>query len=121
MKTITTEELINLQDNDEIFTLVNTLAANEFQKTKIPGAINVPQESEDFVTRVEEYAGGKDQPIVVYCASRQCNSSEQAAQKLEEAGFTDVARYTDGAAAWQKEVGEVSSHGRQSRYSDENA
>lgn len=121
MKTITTEELKKFQENDEAFTLVNTLAANEFKKTKIPGAINVPQESEDFATLVEEQAGGKDEPIVVYCASRQCNSSEEAAQKLEAAGFTDVYRYTDGAAGWQKETGAVSSHGSRNRSPDENA
>jgi rhodanese-related sulfurtransferase len=107
MKTITTDGLKALQGQNGDLTLVNTLAADEFEKTKIPGATNIPLASGDFAARVEQEAGGKDKPVVVYCASQQCNSSEKAAQKLEAAGFTAVSRYTGGAAAWQKEAGEV--------------
>lgn len=106
MKTITTKELKALKNQNGNLTLVNTLAAEAFPKTKIPGAINVPLESDDFAARVEQEAGGKDKPIVVYCASQQCNSSETAARKLESAGFTAVSRYTGGAAAWQHEAEE---------------
>jgi rhodanese-related sulfurtransferase len=107
MKTITTGELKAQCGKPGGPTLVNTLAAEAFEKTKIPGAINVPLESGDFAARVEQEAGGKDKPVVVYCASRQCDSSEKAARELEAAGFTAVSRYTDGAAAWQKEAREV--------------
>ncbi len=109
MKTITTEDLKALKGQNGHLTLVNTLAADAFQKTKIPGAINIPLESDDFAARVEKEAGGKDKPVVVYCASQQCNSSEKAARKLESAGFTAVSRYTGGAAAWQQETEEVPS------------
>src|SRR5690349_20911397 len=107
MKTITTDDLKALKGQNRGLTLVNTLAAEAFEKTNIPGAINVPLESDDFAARVEKEAGGKDQPVVVYCASEQCNSSEKAARKLQSAGFTDVSRYTGGAAAWQQEVAEA--------------
>jgi rhodanese-related sulfurtransferase len=107
MKTIKTDELKAVKGQNGGLTLVNTLAANEFEKTKIPGATNIPLASSDFAARVEHEAGGKDKPVVVYCASQQCNSSEKAAQELEAAGFTAVSRYTGGAAAWNKEAGEV--------------
>jgi rhodanese-related sulfurtransferase len=107
MKTITTDELKALKGQNGDVTLVNTLGAEAFEKTKIPGAINVPLESGDFAAHVEQEAGGKDKPVVVYCASQQCDSSEKAARKLEAAGFTAVSRYTGGAAAWQKEAGEA--------------
>jgi rhodanese-related sulfurtransferase len=107
MKTITTDELKASRDKKEKVTLVNTLGAEAFEKTNIPGAINVPLDNRDFAARVEQAAGGKDKPVVVYCASQQCNSSEKAAQKLEAAGFTAVSRYTGGAAAWAKEAGEM--------------
>ena len=109
MKTITTEDLKALKDQNGDLTLVNTLAAEAFAKTKIPGAINVSLESDDFAARVEQEAGGKNKPVVVYCASQQCDSSEKAARKLESAGFTAVSRYTGGAAAWQQEAEEVAS------------
>ena len=107
MKTITTDGLKALQGQNGDLTLINTLGSEAFEKTKIPGAINVPLDSGDFAAREEQEAGGKDTPVVVYCASAQCNSSEKAAEKLEAAGFTAVSRYTGGAAALEKEAGEV--------------
>jgi rhodanese-related sulfurtransferase len=107
MKTISTDQLKGLREKNGGLTLVNTLEADSFEKTRIPGAVNVPLNSSDFMTRVEQEAGGKHKPIVVYCASEQCNSSEKAAKKLEDAGFTAVSRYTGGAAAWKKEAEEV--------------
>jgi rhodanese-related sulfurtransferase len=107
MKTITTDALKALLDQNEDLTLVNTLSAESFEKTKIPGAVNVPLSDNEFASHVERIAGGRDQSIVVYCANQQCDASEKAAEKLEAAGFTDVSRYTGGAAAWAKEAGEV--------------
>jgi rhodanese-related sulfurtransferase len=107
MKTITTDALKALLDQNEDLTLVNPLAPESFEKTKISGAVNVPLSDSEFASHVERIAGGKDQPIVVYCANQQCDASEKAAEKLEAAGFTDVSRYTGGAAAWQKEAGEM--------------
>ena len=78
-----------------------------FEKTEIPGAINVPLDDDDFVARVEKQAGGKDKPVVVYCASQQCNSSEKAAEQLENAGFTAITDYAGGFKAWQEEAAEV--------------
>lgn len=107
MKTITTEGLKTLQGQNRSLALINTLAADEFEKTKIPGATNIPQASSDFAARVEQAAGGKNMPVVVYCGSQQCNSSEKAAQKLEAAGFTAVSRYAGGAEAWRQESEKV--------------
>ncbi len=107
MKTITTKKLKELLDKHCDLTLINTLGAHSFERTRIPGAINVPQDHSDFVQRVEQQVGGKDKPIVVYCANLTCDSSEKAAKILEEAGFTAVLRYPGGFAAWEKEAGEV--------------
>ena len=107
MKTITTDTLKTLLDQGRDLTLVNTLGADAFEKTKIPGAFNVPLSDSEFASHVERISGGKDQTIVVYCANQHCNASEKAAEKLEAAGFTDVTRYTGGAAAWAKEAGEM--------------
>ena len=107
MNTITTDKLKSLRNKRPGLTLVNTLGAESFEKTRIPGAINVPLDDSDFVQQVDRQAGGKDAPVVVYCASQQCNSSEKAAEKLEAAGFAAVSRYTGRAAAWQQEAGEV--------------
>jgi rhodanese-related sulfurtransferase len=106
MKTIGTNELKSLLDKHGVL-LVNTLAAESFEKTRIPTAVNIPLDDRDFVERVENEAGGKDKPVVVYCASQQCNSSEWAAEKLETAGFAQVLDYAGGFTEWQDEAAEA--------------
>jgi rhodanese-related sulfurtransferase len=106
MQTITTDQLKVLREaSGGALALINTLPEDQFQATRIPGAHHVPLESSDFVERVERLAGGRTQPVVVYCASSECPSSHQAAQQLTEAGFADVWHYEGGAQAWQ-EAGE---------------
>jgi len=100
MKSITTERLQTLQSENRDFLLVNTLDAEYFQKTKIPGSVNIPLLKDDFTTKVLEASGSKQKMVVTYCASDECNSSAQAAEKLEDAGF-NVADYEGGAKAWK--------------------
>jgi rhodanese-related sulfurtransferase len=107
MKTIEANELKVLLDGNEDVLLVNTLNAESFEKTRIPGAVNIPLEDEDFLARVEAQAGGKDKPVVVYCANQRCNSSEKAAEKLENAWFTAVTDFAGGFKAWQEEAANV--------------
>lgn len=107
MKTIDTSELKTLLEKNDDVLLVNTLSADSFEKTRIPQAVNIPLEESDFVKRVEKQAGGKDKPVVVYCASQQCNSSEKAAEKLENAGFTQIIDFAGGFKAWQEEAAEA--------------
>lgn len=102
MKPMSTDELKTmLTGSDGKLTVVNTLPPEHFTKTQIPGSINIPEQSEDFAARVEAAAGSKNQPVVVYCASQQCDSSTRAAEKLDAAGFAMVYDYQDGAQGWQ--------------------
>jgi rhodanese-related sulfurtransferase len=100
MKSITTDRLQKLQNESDDFLLVNTLDAEHFPKTKIPGSVNIPQSQDDFTAKVLEASGSKQKLVVTYCASEECNSSTQAAKKLEDAGF-NVADYEGGAKAWK--------------------
>jgi rhodanese-related sulfurtransferase len=104
MKTITTAELQKLQSLDAGVPIINTLPRDAFEKTRIPGAISIPQDDSDFVDQVARAAGARDKKLVVYCANSQCDSSEKATKKLEEAGFTSVLTYKGGAEAWKKEA-----------------
>ncbi len=105
MKTITATELKDRRTRGDKFALINTLSPDSFAKTKIPGAMNIPLEEDDFTRKVEQAVGGKDRPVVVYCASEQCHSSTKAAEQLEQAGFSKVTDFEGGAEAW-KQAGE---------------
>lgn len=102
MKSISSDELkLMLDTSDGKLTLVNTLPPEHFAETRIPNSINIPQDSPDFVERVKERAGSLNQPVVVYCANKQCDSSEKAARKLDDAGFAAVYDFEGGAKDWQ--------------------
>ena len=105
MNTITAEELKTRQLKGERLTLINTLDAEGYDSTAIPGSVNIPLGTDDFEERVERTIGGKNQPVVVYCASRECPSSEKAAQRLKEAGFTEVFDFEGGAKEWKEHGG----------------
>ena len=102
MQTITAQEVKHLWDRGEDFLLVNTLPADKFAQTKIPGAVNIPESDGDFAARVLEKAGSKEKSIVVYCARRECDSSTKAMQKLLDAGFEEVWDFEEGAEGWRE-------------------
>ncbi|MEQ8849956.1 rhodanese-like domain-containing protein [Botrimarina sp.] len=101
MKTIDANELKKLKAQDDVL-IVNTLPEDKFESTEIPDAVNVPQEDPDFVEKVEKIAGGKSKPVVVYCASESCHSSDKAASKLEKAGYQEVYDFAAGAEGWRQ-------------------
>ena len=107
MQSITADQLKMKQNQGERLTLINTLSEDNFAKTEIPGSINIPLEASDFEQRVQQTLGGKNQPVVVYCASAECPSSTKAAERLEDAGFTDVMDFEGGAKEWQEEGGQL--------------
>ena len=104
MQTINAKTLEEKTRSSEEVLVINTLDAEHFDKTHIPGSVNIPQAADNFVSEVEKTAGRKDREIVVYCASESCDSSTKAAGKLNEAGFTNVKDFEGGAEGW-KEAG----------------
>ena len=100
MKPLTTEQLEKMIESGEQFELINVLPPDQFEEQHIAGSVNIPVADDNFVERVQQQAGGKDKPIVVYCASEACDASPKAAKKLEDAGFTNVYDYEGGTKAW---------------------
>lgn len=101
MQTISAQELKFMWDRGEDFLLVNTLAAADFPKTKIPGAANIPVSDPEFVNLVLQRTASKEKTIVLYGANSTCTNAVTAAQKLLDAGFIDVWIYEGGAEGWQ--------------------
>ena len=79
--------------------LVNALAREAFDDERIPGSISIPT-ADAMRTAIDVLA--KDQPIVVYCASRSCTASPALAQKLVDLGFTEVADFEGGIEEWER-------------------
>ena len=52
------------------------------------------------IDRVASIVTDKGQAIVLYCASATCQNSHQAAARLANQGYRDVAVYPGGKADW---------------------
>jgi len=102
MAHITTEQLRLLLESEEPVPLLNVLPEEQFRAGHIPGSLNVPLDTPDFVSRVEDLVGGKTRQLVVYCQNEACTASTRAVRRLEEAGFREVYEYDGGIDAWRK-------------------
>lgn len=104
MKTITAEQLNDVMEREDDWTLVDVLHREQYEKEHIPGAHNIPLQSDDFVDQVNELVDSEDGRVIVYCANDACELSPQAARKLERAGFDNVIDFEGGIEEW-KEAG----------------
>lgn len=101
MKSLTATEFDEKFGSNDNAVVINVLSADSFNKEHIPGSINIPLESPDFLERVARKVKGKNAEIVVYCAKTECSASERAAEKLTEAGYTRVYDFTGGMKEWK--------------------
>ena len=105
-KTINRDELDRMISSGEKFKLVDVLAKDSFEKEHIRCSISLP------LNEIEEKAGQefrKDEAIVVYCASFECQASTMAAKKLAEMGFKNVYDYKGGIRDYKE--GDISLEG----------
>jgi rhodanese-related sulfurtransferase len=109
MRTLTALELKHMRDRGEDFVLINTLPADMYASTKIPGSVNIAEKDGDFADRVLQKTGDAEKTVVVYCMNDHCDSAENAGKKLEAAGFHDVRHFAGGAEGWKAFSGAKSS------------
>jgi len=101
MQTIDRNQLVQKMDRNEDFELIDVLPQESFQHYHIPGARNIPINSENFEDQIQQTVPEKDKEIVVYCKDQECPASPQAAEKLESMGYTNVYDYEAGKEDWR--------------------
>ena len=90
MRTISTEELRKKIDDKEDFVLVDVLGTESFKSKHIPTSKDIDvNEIED---RADKELPDKNEEIIVYCASKECQASPNAAKKLERDAVTGKPR-----------------------------
>lgn len=110
MKTLTVKDLKQLRRENRGINVINVLEPDAFERAHIPGSINIPRERDDFVEQVAAQVASKSEPVVVYCASTECQASPTAGKRLEAAGFTTVYDFEGGIKGW-KDAGQPVEHG----------
>ena len=83
------------KDNDK-FVLVDARSREDYEKSHLPGALSVPVED------VRDYAGrlDKNEQVITYCGSFQCQASTAAAKEFMGLGFKNVLDYKGGIKEW---------------------
>jgi rhodanese-related sulfurtransferase len=100
-KKITRDELKKMMEANENFKVVDVLSKESYGNEHIKGALSIPLDG------IEKNAAGllgKNDKIVVYCGSFNCQASTKAAEKLLSMGYKDVVDYKGGLMDY-KEAG----------------
>ncbi len=102
MKLITLVEIQTLQNTNTDFIFVNALLPQIFEKSHIPGSINLPIKQDDFDDLAAKYLPDLNAKIITYCTGPKWKSSHKAAVRLEELGYSDVQEFKGGLFDWAK-------------------
>lgn len=96
---ITAEQLLDKINKKENFKLVDVLLPSSYKKWHIPSALNIQI---DEIDKKAPELLNKDDEIIVYCASYECQSSTRVAKKLLESGYKNILNYEGGKREWDE-------------------
>jgi rhodanese-related sulfurtransferase len=91
------EELRARIERGDDFVLVDALGPQHYERSHLPGAINLPLE---FVDEAEEVLPDKGKEIVVYCMNEKCAASAEEVRELRAMGYENVRHYAAGKQDW---------------------
>lgn len=104
-RSITREALQERIAANPKLSLLEALPEKYFSDWHLPGALHFPHD------QVAELAAGllpdHDAEIVVYCASKTCQNSHIAANRLTQLGYTNISVYAGGKQDWSEAGGPV--------------
>jgi rhodanese-related sulfurtransferase len=109
-KTISRESLAARIQSGNPPVLLEALPERYFAQKHLPGALLFPHDQ--VAELAPRLLPDTKATIVVYCASRTCQNSHIAAQRLIQLGYGDVSVYAGGKQEWEEaglpfEIGEV--------------
>ena len=100
LKTIPGEELFRQMHSTHPPVLLEALPERYYMQKHLPGARLFPHDQVEQLAPV--VVPDKSAPIVVYCASRTCQNSQIAANRLLRLGYADVSVYEAGKQGWEE-------------------
>ena len=96
---VSSDEAAAMMASESDYLILDVRTREEYEQGHIPGAVCVPNES--IGSGELSALPRKDQLILVYCRSG--NRSKQAAQKLANAGYTNIVEF-GGILSWTGET-----------------
>ena len=102
MKIITTAELARLGTSDDV-AIVDVMTPEDFAERHLPAAINACIYEVAFLDRIHAAMPDRNARIVVYDDTDTTRAARQAAERLAENGYADVAVLSGGLQAWLRD------------------
>jgi rhodanese-related sulfurtransferase len=106
VSTISVNELNDLMQSEEIYTLIDVRQETEHYYGYIPGSMVIPRGSLEFLIGNEEfweneglYMPLKDEKIILYC--KKGNRGILAAESLKKLGYSNVEALDGGWKKWE--------------------
>lgn len=99
-QTVDSSEFAQLIKSNTSAMLVDVREDSEYKSGTIAGAQNIPLSV--LSSRLDEFPQDKDTPLLLFCRSG--HRSQQAAQLLLAAGYTNVTDLQGGIMAWTGKV-----------------
>ena len=96
-KEISLYEMKKIVDTGQI-TVVDARYDRFYKRGHLPGAVSIPYNTTFLDSLTAGFDKGK--PLITYCFSPTCPQADRLADRLREAGFTDVAVFKPGYKAW---------------------
>jgi rhodanese-related sulfurtransferase len=78
--------------------LVEALPARYYDDAHLPGARNLPHDSDDVT--IAAVLPDRGATVVVYCSNLACPNSTILSRRLEQLGYADVLEYEGGKEDW---------------------
>jgi len=76
--------------------LIDIRSPDEFEKSHLPAAINVPADDDDFEARMRQAAPQKDLQIILYSDEYSAETPEQTARRMRDLGYQCMYVHTTG-------------------------
>ena len=99
IKNVSMDEIVKIMNENQNYIILDVRTFEEYNYGHIPNAICIPNETinEDVINKLPN----KEQLILIYCRSG--NRSKQAANKLQELGYTNLIEF-GGIIDWKGEI-----------------
>jgi rhodanese-related sulfurtransferase/polyisoprenoid-binding protein YceI len=100
-KPLLPDELHRWMMEKKNFFLIDTLPADHYQRVRLPGSANACVFEVDFIDQLKAISEDRDGEMVLYGSSSGSMDAIKAAEKLEDAGYSQVNVLTGGLDAWR--------------------
>lgn len=97
---ISRDALKALMSSGSKLTIIEALPNKYFATEHLPGAVNIPHD--EIHLSAARLISGKNDQVIVYCASSDCQNSHMAAESLNKLGYRNVSVYAEGKKGWKE-------------------